>query len=323
MTSPLWLIGSGPMAQAYASVLQSQGVFFRVIGRGIDSAKSFRNATGIDVYTGGLENALALLPAPEKAIVAVGVEQLVPTALNLLSADCQCVLLEKPGALKLSDLQRIQNIATHKNAKVFIAYNRRFYASVQKLRDLVVNDDGITSAVFEFTEWSHRLKDLQKASGVMEHWLLANSSHVIDLAFHFIGLPARGKWHAWHTGSLGWHPASSRFHGAGVSARGIPFSYHADWEAPGRWGIEFLTRSNRYVLRPMEKLYVVPLGSVEGKFINLDDSLDNQFKPGLFKQCYAFLSAHNNVCKSNVLCSLVDHLNAFPIYQRIAGYPQA
>ena len=71
MTSP-WLIGSGPMAQAYASVLQSQGVFFRVIGRGIDSA-TFRNETGIDVYTGGLENALALLPAPEKAIVVVGV----------------------------------------------------------------------------------------------------------------------------------------------------------------------------------------------------------------------------------------------------------
>ena len=28
-----------------------------------------------------------------------------------------------------------------------------------------MNDDGITSAALEFTEWSHRLKDLQKASG--------------------------------------------------------------------------------------------------------------------------------------------------------------
>jgi hypothetical protein len=32
-SASLWLIGSGPMAQAYAAVLQAQGVAFTVIGR--------------------------------------------------------------------------------------------------------------------------------------------------------------------------------------------------------------------------------------------------------------------------------------------------
>lgn len=204
--------------------------------------------------------------------------------------------------------------------QVEIAYDCRFYTSVQKLRQLVVADGGITSGVFEFTEWSHRLRDLKKAPGVKEHWLLANSTHVIDLAFAFIGLSAEGQWQAWHGGSLIWHPAAARFHGAGMSERSIPFTFQPDWEAPGRWVVELLTRRNRYLLRPREGLKAIPLGSVDPQPIELDDSLDRQFKPGLFRQCEAFLGTHPG--QTDQLCSLQEHLQeqleAFPVYYRIA-----
>jgi len=319
MASSLWLIGAGPMGQAYAGVLQAQGVPFRVIGRSRASAAAFHKATGLPVHEGGLEAALASLPAPEQAIVAVGVEELAPTAQQLLAAGCKHLLLEKPGALTFSDLKVLHATALAKRSQVWIAYNRRFYSSVQQLRELAAADGGITSAVFEFTEWSHRLRDLQKAPSVKEHWLLANSTHVIDLAFHFIGLPADGQWQGWHGGSLDWHPAAARFHGAGVSERGVPFVYQADWEAPGRWGVELLTCQNRYLLRPMEALQAIPLGSVEPQPVDLVDALDLQFKPGLFRQCEAFLSTHpGQTCQ---LCSLEEQLDAFPIFYRIAGYP--
>ena len=320
MDSALWLIGSGPMAEAYAAVLQAQGVPFRVIGRSCASAEAFHQATGLPVHEGGLEAALASLQAPEQAIVAVGVEQLAPTAQQLLAAGCRSLLLEKPGAITLSELQAVYASAQAKRAQVWIAYNRRFYASVQKLRQLVVADGGITSAVFEFTEWSHLLRDLQKAPGVKEHWLLANSTHVIDLAFAFIGLPAEGHWQAWHGGSLDWHPSAARFHGAGVSERGIPFAYQADWEAPGRWGVELLTRRNRYLLRPMESLQAIPLSSVDAQTIDLEDDLDRQFKPGLFRQCEAFLKDQPDRTQADQLCSLEEQMGAFSIYYRIAGY---
>ena len=320
MASSLWLIGAGPMAQAYAAVLQAQGVPFRVIGRSHASALAFHQATGLSVHEGGLESALSSFPAPEQAIVAVGVEQLAPTTQQLLDAGCKRLLLEKPGALTLSELQVLHATAQAKGAQVWVAYNRRFYASVQQLRQLAAADGGITSAVFEFTEWSHRIRDLHKAPGVKEHWLLANSTHVIDLAFHCIGLPAEGQWLGWHGGGLDWHPSSARFHGAGVSERGIPFAYQADWEAPGRWGVELLTRHNRYLLRPMEALQAIPLGSVEPQTIDLDDDLDLQFKPGLFRQCGAFLNTDPG--QTGQLCSLEEQLDAFPIYYRIAGYAQ-
>ena len=38
MDSSLWLVGAGPMARAYAAVLQAQGLTFDVIGRSRDSA---------------------------------------------------------------------------------------------------------------------------------------------------------------------------------------------------------------------------------------------------------------------------------------------
>lgn len=316
--STLWLIGSGPMAQAYAAVLQAQDVAFRVIGRGAASAQAFHQATGVPVVCGGLDAAFAELPAPEQAIVAVGVEQLAPVAQRLIGAGCRRLLLEKPGALHLAELEALHAVAEEADSHVWIAYNRRFYASVQKLRQLSDADGGITSAVFEFTEWSHRLRDLKKAPGVKEHWLLANSSHVIDLAFHLIGLPVEGQWQGWHGGGLDWHPSASRFHGAGISENCIPFAYLADWEAPGRWGVELLTRHNRYLLRPMEVLQTIPLGSVEAEQIEIDDVLDHQFKPGLFRQCEAFLSADPGQMVQ--LCSLKENLNAFPIYYRIAGY---
>ena len=318
--TPLWLIGSGPMAQSYSAVLHAQGASFRVIGRSYDSAKKFQNETGIEVHAGGLANALAFEMAPQKAIVAVGIEQLAICAQQLLAAGCKSLLIEKPGALTHAELQLLQTTVQEKGANVYIAYNRRFYASVQKLRKLVAADGGITSAVFEFTEWSHRVKNLQKAPGVKEHWLLANSTHVLDLVFSLIGNPADGQWQAWHGGSLDWHPAAARFHGAGISQRGIPFSYHSDWEAPGSWGIELLTRKNRYVMRPMEKLQVVPLGSLNVEPIYFEDSLDNKFKPGLFEQCDTFLKSDHTTNNSIYLCSLKEQLEAFPIYQRIAGY---
>ena len=314
----LWLIGAGPMARSYAAVLKAQSVDFQVIGRGTASADAFEQATGVSVLRGGLDAALDEFPVPQQAIVAVGVEHLAPLAHRLISAGCRRILLEKPGSLYPAELEAVHAVAKANGANVWVAYNRRFYASVQKLRQLSALDGGITSAVFEFTEWSHRLIDLKEPLEVKQHWLLANSSHVIDLVFHLIGLPAEGHWECWHSGSLDWHSAAARFHGSGVSEREIPFSYHADWEAPGRWGLELLTRQNRYLLRPMEELQVIPLGSVKEQPIVLDDALDIQFKPGLFCQCEAFLNG--NPSQTDWLCSLEDQLRAFPTYCRIAGY---
>ena len=309
----LWLIGAGVMAQDYAKVLNALDHEYLVVGRSAASAGKFESATGRPVRQGGLSETLRVLAAPERAIVAVGVEQLADTAIELIEAGTRRILVEKPGGLNASQIQALQQAATKRGAAVLIAYNRRFYASTAMTRRMIVEDGGATSCSFEFTEWSHMIAPLTKGPGVKEAWFLANSTHVVDLAFHLCGFPA--DWSAWHAGSLIWHPSAARFCGAGITEKGVLFNYQADWEAPGRWGVEVLTRKRRLVFRPMEQLQVIPLGSVTAESVELDDRLDKEFKPGLYMQTKAFLDGDDRL-----FCSVDEQLQHCAIYDRMASY---
>lgn len=309
----LWLIGAGPMAQDYAKVLQGLQHPFAVIGRSESSALAFEEKTGHSVTCGGLESALQNSEAPQMAIVAVGVEQLASAAAALIKAGTKRILLEKPGGLNLAEIDSLGQCAVEYGAEVLIAYNRRFYESVEQTRRYIDEDGGVLSAQFEFTERSHVIAPLQKAAGVKEHWVLGNSSHVIDLAFHLIGMPA--DWHSWYAGSLDWHPASARFAGAGMTERGVMFSYISDWQAPGRWGIEVMTRKRRLILRPMEQLQVTNIGSVAVASVEATNTLDTDFKPGLYQQTKAFLAGDNVL-----FCTLSEQVRNVRIYSQMAGY---
>ncbi len=309
----LWLIGAGAMARDYARVLLGLDLAFEVIGRGVDSAVEFEKATGQQVRTGGLADALRAGRAPKKVIVAVGVEQLAPTTAELIRSGVKWIMVEKPAGLDLAEIQSLNLIAEEHGASVVIAYNRRFYGSVQRARQCITEDGGVLSAQFEFTEWSHIIASLVKGAGVKERWLLGNSTHVIDLAFHLIGRPL--DWKCWRAGSFDWHPAAARFSGAGITEQDVMFSYLADWQAPGRWGIELLTAKRRLILRPMEQLQVMPLGTVKIGAMESLDNLDKDYKPGLYRQTQAFLEGDYNL-----FCTLQEQVENVRIYSEMGGY---
>lgn len=309
----LWLIGAGSMAQAYAKVLLALERPFDVIGRSEPSALFFERQFGRPVRRGGLELALQTEEAPEAAIVGVGIDQLAPTAEALIKAGTKRLLLEKPAGLNLAEVEAIDRCARLHGTDVLIAYNRRFYHSVEQARRLISVDGGLLSMHFEFTEWSHLIAPQELAPGVKEHWLLGNSSHVIDLAYHLGGKPL--DWKHWHRGALNWHPSASRFCGAGITESGVLFSYISDWEAPGRWGVELMTRKRRFILRPMELLQVINLGDVKLDLIESENQLDMIFKPGLFRQTQAFIAGDRTL-----FCDLTEHLDNVENYSRMAGY---
>ena len=312
-SSNLWLIGAGQMAQYYVQVLKVLQTQFKVIGRGENSAAAFESTMGIPVLTGGIEKALQKEPPQETAIVAVGVEKLSSVTCKLLQAGTKRILLEKPGGINLEELQNIQSEAKSQQAEVWLAYNRRFYESTRKALEIIKEDGGVTSCHFEFTEWSKKVREFEGETNIKAAWVLANSTHVVDLAFFLCGWPI--DWQCWSAGALDWHPASARFSGAGVTDQGVLFSYFADWESPGRWGVEVLTRNNRLILRPMEQLQHTPLGSVQVKHVNLDDKLDRDFKPGLYLQTEAFLNED-----TDDFCTLQEQVEHTKLYSEMAGY---
>lgn len=309
----LWLIGAGPHAREYAKVLKKMGLEFTVIGRGNASAQVFEAETGKAVYAGGLARALQQLGTPSQAIVAVSFESLSQVADDLIKAGTKRILLEKPGGLNLKQLGVVAESAKTHGADVLIAYSRRFYASTRKARELITEDGGPVSCNFEFTEWPHTITSMALPTEVKESWVIANSSHVVDLAFHLCGLPA--DWKSWHSGSLDWHSAAARFCGAGVTEKNVLFSYHADWEAPGRWALEVLTKRRRFIFKPMEQLQVTKLKSVNIEPIEIEDQIDKDFKPGLFAETMAFLNADDIN-----FCSIAGQFRNVAIYSEIAGY---
>jgi len=244
MNTSIWLIGAGPMAVDYIKVLNDLDVEFKVIGRGTDSAESVAEQTGILPYVGGLGPFLKNKSEQcTHAIVSVGVEKLTNTTIQLLEYGVKNILVEKPAGLNAKEIAQLADETKERGANVFVAYNRRFYASVIKAKEIIEKDGGVTSFNFEFTEWSHEIEKTTKAPDVKENWFLANSTHVVDLAFLLGGRPKEIS--SYTAGGLNWHPSASIFAGAGVSESGALFSYQANWESAGRWSVEIMTRKHR------------------------------------------------------------------------------
>ena len=310
--SPVLLLGCGPMAVDYAKVLRALGITPIVVGRGAASAADFSAKTGLPVEQGGFDAWLRAHAGalPERAIVAVGEKWIGAAAVALMERGVTNLLVEKPGGFDAEDIRRVGAKAAETHARVFVGYNRRFYASVAAARRLAAEDGGVTSFAFEFTEWSHVISGIAKEEGVKEEWLLANSTHVIDLAFHLGGKPVELA--AFAGGKLAWHPAAAVFTGAGRSEGGALFSYAANWEAPGRWVLELFTRKHRLVFRPLEKLQVQKIGSVALDFVEIDDALDREFKPGLHREVEAFLAGGDAI-----LPTIAEQLEMLPWYLRI------
>ncbi len=278
------------MAIDYFAVLNNQNYDITVIGRGEESAIKFEFKTGIKPYTGGLRSYLDTHSLPENAyaIIATGTEALMSTLLLLLKAGAYKVLIEKPAAISLIELIANEEKLKIYSNNVFIAYNRRFYASVLEAQKMIEEDGGLQSIHFEFTEWAHKIEPLIKADGVKENWFFANSTHVIDLAFYLAGKPF--EWKAFSkSGKLKWHPKTN-FVGAGITEKGVLFSYLSNWESAGRWAIELLTENRRIYLKPMESISIQEKGSVAVVEYKFDDHLDLQFKPGLFLQVNEFFT---------------------------------
>lgn len=312
----LWLIGAGQMAQGYAAVLSGQAVAFRAISRAKASAERFHAATGRPCDSGGLAAALTSA-RPARAIVATGVAELAGATSALLRAGVRDILLEKPGATDVAGLEALAREAKAADARVALGYNRRFLASVEACRAMIAQDGGALSMTFEFSELGDRVGALDLPAPVLANWWLANSSHVFDLAFHLAGAPVECR--GTRAGALPWHPPGARFVGSGVCASGAPFAYFADWEAPGRWGVEIGTKARRLVLRPMEALQIQRRGSFALEPHPLDDALDRRFKPGLFRQVEAFLAGDPD----HRLARVETHARLMrTIYDRIVQAPR-
>jgi predicted dehydrogenase len=312
MKKKVWLIGTGAMAVEYAKVLKVMDVEFITIGRGEKNIKNFKEKTGLEAIPGGIDDYINRAhEIPDYAIVAAGVEALAETTITLINSGITNILCEKPGGLNSVQILKVNEEASKNNSNVLLAYNRRFYTSVSIARQMITEDGGVLSFFFDFSENSPRIEAIEKPPGVKENWFMANSTHVVDLAFHLGGAP--DKMECYTAGELSWHKPSI-FTGSGISNCGALFSYHADWNGPGRWGVEMITAKRKLVLRPMEYLHIQHLNSFSLDKFEADYSIDEKYKPGVYNQVKAFL--HHDYTLFSTIHNQADRLSE---YEKILG----
>lgn len=310
----LLIVGSGQMARDYSLVIKDLKKSFFVVGNSERSTKLFTSEIGIEAISGGIENFLDQNSSvPKLAIVCTPVETLYDVTNSLLDSDVEDILIEKPGPLYLNELKELSNKASRLNKNVFIAYNRRFYESILKLEDLLV-EETLIGVNFELTEWSHTIDTTLLNEVTLQHWFISNTSHVVDLVMHIAG-PIK-ELSSYSSGKLDWHKAASRFSGSGFTSRNILISYSGYWDGPGRWSIDFITKENRYILRPLERLQHQKIGSIDILPVDgIDYSLEENFKPGLYKQVFSFMAKDYSK-----FCTLEEQISSLKIYNKMAGY---
>jgi hypothetical protein len=246
------VIGYGAMGAEYVKAVRALGVpRIRVCSRSTRGFEELRQA-GIEAVDGGVDRLTWRGDDGELAIVVTPVASLVAATRRLLDLGFRRVLVEKPVSLFSHDIDALGALVGAAGATAACAYNRVAYPSFFELAARAADDGGITSATYSVTEivkpdWPNRFPAAELA-----RWGVANTLHVVAMAHGLIGLPA--AWMSHRSGVLSWHPSGAVFVGSGISDRGIPFSYHGDWLARGRWGVEIHTAVASYRLCPLETL---------------------------------------------------------------------
>lgn len=295
------LVGTGAMAKEYAKVFHFLGIPFSVVGHTENGMNEFISwATSQEIKVDSFFR--NEIPSDTHAVIATSVNSLYEMAMKTIQAGIKNILLEKPGSLYCSHLFELYNFSVMANADIRIAYNRRFYKSAEKAKEIIARD-GLQSMFFVFGE---EMKDVESSShpaNVKVRWIIASLSHVIDMTFYIGG------------GLLELTEHSSDDELTVLKGKGRlksgDFSYLTNFFLDKRWKINFSTSSgDNYSLAPIEKLWELKKGNDP---VLLAEEAPSDLKSGLLAQVQSFLGDKQN------LPTVKEQFDFVEVLQRMGG----
>lgn len=308
------ILGSGWMARQYATALKEMNIKdVTIFSRNEEKTVSLCSEFGFRAIFGKPEEIISEIPKKDLVIVATSISSLIQMTKIVVNSGQSNILVEKPGSLYPQELLDLEKISD--GCRVRIAYNRLTYPNLYKLKSLVMQEGGISSCSFNFTERIQSIDFKKENSDVYLRWGISNSLHIISMVFELIGFPKESLFY--QSGKLPWHPTGSIFVGSGLSEKNIPFSYHADWGSSGRWGIEVMTNENAYRLVSLEELFVCHKNSFTWESIPFRTSYPKA-KQGLCEEIAIMLDEKLEEKVPLVTLSLAAKFNK--IAEQILGY---
>lgn len=283
------LIGGGFMGKEYIKSLIRLDEDFVVV---VKSENQLLKDTypHVKIISGGIDNFIENTKEWnfKSCIIATPIQFLEDNLEKILERGTQNVLIEKPGGTDNKKMKKI--IDFYPDRTIVVAYNRRFYDTVEKAKEIIEEDGGVSSFSMQITELIHRIDPDKYDKLVLENWFISMTTHLVDMAFYLCGEPTfiesyTGPGKDWYKTGV--------YVGCGKTEKGALFSYHGDWNSAGRWRLEICTKNHLLLFYPLEKLQIQKNGSMEIETIVLTEE-NTGIKKGIFEQTLLFLQNPKN-----------------------------
>jgi predicted dehydrogenase len=316
MTQPIKIafVGAGNMAREHARAFRDlPGVILAgVTGRSRPRAESLAAELGIAEVFDSVDELHARTGAD---LVVVTVREL-----GMREAALACfrhdwlVLLEKPAGYNLPDAETILAAARERRRRVFVALNRRSYASTRRALELLAQGSGGARLVHVQDQQDLALAaSLGEPPEVLRNYMFANSIHLVD----YLRVFGRGDiatvnvLEPWNGSEPGVVAAHLRFDSGDVAI------YQAVWNGPGPWAVTVTDPAQRLEIRPLEALSLQKRGERRLQAVELE-KVDSEFKPGLRVQAQRVLEVVRGGAGKS-LATLEDATESMRLCARIYG----
>jgi predicted dehydrogenase len=251
----------------------------------------------------------------EAAIVAISCESTAEVAHTLGARGIRC-LIEKPLALSSAEAQKLALLDSSDLHNV--AYNRRFYSSTLKAREIVRSLGAPYSMHIEATE---DLFKLLKSAGIddLRHRLITNTTHGLDLFTLFYGKAAE-------TAALF---ARKELEGVAISFQtgtrfqnGANGTFLSHWQSPGQWLASLFGNGYRVDINLRSNECILQYGKKTTVFAPAVE--DRCAKPGVFLQDWTFFDAvAENRPAAKPLCTIGEACATLALAEAILAAVQS
>ena len=324
-------LGVGSIARYHAEVLRAMGHVVSV-GAGTTVESPRWRAFKTEAAQARFEsNVHAVLEDPDiDMVVSCLPWNVTETWLPELLSTPKPVLLEKPIALSSEALSSAMGQAEATLHNKYIGFNRRFYRTVQKLRERVA-EGGMKSVEIVISE---TVAGLAKTYGeeIIDHVLVYSSCHILDIALHILGALQPIKIYGYEDQSYA-RPFRS-LTGLLETGLGAPVFLTIMAENPVPVGLRiFFDDRTTWHLSPLEHLVayreyelIEPTPDVKIRryipkpFLEINEG--TEFKPGFWEQMKAFTTGDGHHISATPEESL-ELLRLIETIQRLEGESSA
>ena len=307
------LIGTSQIMQYHASALKESGLNLQAVASSnLHSSSQVKFASRNNIPK-NFSNWKELLDQEQYDGIIIGTR--IESTLEILEYAIKQnvpILVEKPVSVNSTDLK---NLIKKSHKLIMVGFNRRFYRTVNTLKNLIEIENTPVIANMVIPEF-----DLQN--------FFTNSIHSIDLLRYVFG-------------DIKLEFAKKLIKNKMVNGVTATFSNKKNdliqltgiWNAPANVSLSVFSEKKQFELKPYETLKIFddlkvieptanePIRKYAPKLMEQIDlePIDKKFKPGFFQQSNAFSELIKTKKKSNYAATLTDTLHSIEICEKLLG----